>query len=201
MKHASTRKLFEYWNRQRGNRSAPARSDIDPGDISQALGDTFMLSADFTGETRFRLAGTRVCALFGRELKGESFCSLWNEESSAPIGDIVTAAMNESIGTVAGIAGRTKTNEVVELEMLLLPIALDGQTRLRAFGGLAAQVLPYWLYAEPLVELEVRSLRHIGVDQSRSGRIGARLLKGSSRARHGFLVYDGGRSSRPRDAG
>lgn len=201
MKHASTRKLFEYWNRQRGNRSAPARSDIDPGDISQALGDTFMLSADFTGETRFRLAGTRVCALFGRELKGESFCSLWNEESSAPIGDIVTAAMNESIGTVAGIAGRTKTNDVVELEMLLLPIALDGQTRLRAFGGLAAQVLPYWLYAEPLVELEVRSLRHIGVDQSRSGRIGARLLKGSSRVRHGFLVYDGGRSSRPRDAG
>jgi len=195
MKHASTRALFEYWSKQRGQRQAPARSDIDPKDIGQFLGDTFMLSADFTGEIRFRLAGTRVCALFARELKGERFRSLWNEADAAQIDDVVLALTYESVGTIAGLVGRTKTNDEVELEMVLLPLAPDGQTRIRAFGGLAAQVLPYWLYVEPLIELEFRSLRHIGVDQRRPN--GLRLQKGGKRAWRGLVVYDGGRSRDP----
>ena len=67
MKHASTRAVFDYWNTRRGARPAPERADIDPVAIRHALGDTFMLAADFADELRFRLAGTRVCALFGRE--------------------------------------------------------------------------------------------------------------------------------------
>jgi hypothetical protein len=69
MKHVSTRTLFDYWNRRRGRRRALARSDIDPGDIRSALGDTFLLAADFVDEIRFRLAGTRICTLFAREIK------------------------------------------------------------------------------------------------------------------------------------
>jgi hypothetical protein len=71
MKHASTRAVFDHWNRRRGLRWAPARSDINPGDIRHVLGDTFMLAADFADGIRFRLAGTRVCALFAREIKGD----------------------------------------------------------------------------------------------------------------------------------
>ena len=81
MKHASTRALFDYWNTQRGHRAAPERADIDPAAIRHALGDTFMLAADFVDQLRFRLAGTRVCALFGREIKGEGFTALWSEAS------------------------------------------------------------------------------------------------------------------------
>ena len=79
MKHTSTLLIFEYWNRQRGDRSAPMRSEIDPAAIRHALGDTFMLAADFIDGIRFRLAGTRVCALFSREIKGEPFNALWTE--------------------------------------------------------------------------------------------------------------------------
>lgn len=64
MKHATTREVFEYWNRRRGRRRVPARSNIDPADIRHVLGDTFLLTADFAGDIRFRLAGTRICALF-----------------------------------------------------------------------------------------------------------------------------------------
>ncbi|MGB7693554.1 MAG: PAS domain-containing protein [Pseudolabrys sp.] len=96
VKHTSMRLLFDYWNRQRGERSAPARSEIDPGAIRHALGDTFMLSADFIDGIRFRLAGTRVCALFGREIKGEGFNLLWSEESRAQIADLIIAVVNEA---------------------------------------------------------------------------------------------------------
>ena len=68
MKHASTQALFDYWNQQRGRRWAPIRSDIDPADIRHVLGDIFMVVSDFAGDIRFRLAGTRVCALFAREI-------------------------------------------------------------------------------------------------------------------------------------
>jgi hypothetical protein len=57
------------------------RSEIDPAAIRHALGDTFMLAADFIGGIRIRLAGTRVCALFSREIKGEPFNALWTEAS------------------------------------------------------------------------------------------------------------------------
>src|ERR1700755_1459796 len=105
MKHASTRTLFDYWNERRGWRPAPARSDIDPGDIRPVLSDTFMVAADFIDGIRFRLAGTRVCALFAREIKGEPFNSLWSEASREPLENLLAVVLSENIGVVAGGLG------------------------------------------------------------------------------------------------
>ena len=193
MKHASTRTIFDYWNRLRGRRAAPDRSDIDPSDIRHVLGDTFMLAADFVDDIRFRLAGTRVCALFTRELKGEAFNAQWSASSSEHIADLLVAVINEKTGAVAGIIGRTEDGDEVELELLLLPLAHAGQSRARALGVLAPLSPPYWLGEKPVVELELKTLRHIDgrqtdVDAPRFGqpRVGQRL-------RHGFQVYTGGR--------
>jgi hypothetical protein len=197
MKHASTRALFHYWDRQRAGRPAPARSDIDPGDIRHVLGDTIMLAADFIDELRFRLAGTRVCALFGREIKGEAFTSFWRDASRTQVADLLTAVANESTGIVAGVIGRTQNDAEVELEMLLLPIAASRQTRIRALGAIAPHVSPYWLGAEPIVDLELRTLRHIGAEQGRLTGAGFGLRQASRRGRHGFRVYSGGRDFNP----
>jgi hypothetical protein len=198
VKHTSTRVIFEYWNRQRGQRSAPTRSEIDPAAIRHVLGDTFMLAADFIDGIRFRLAGTRVCALFGREIKGEGFNALWSDASRAQIANIASAAVNETIGTVAGVTGRTKKGAEIELELLLLPINQDGRTRIRALGSLAPLAPPYWLGEEPIVELELQTLRHVGAAQADLAVPRFRSGAGQ-RIRHGFLVYSGGREFRPGD--
>ena len=70
MKHEKSTSLFQYWNRLRGNRPAPRRTEIEPADIKANLADTFILEQDTRGRPMFRLAGTRLCATFGRELKG-----------------------------------------------------------------------------------------------------------------------------------
>ena len=198
MKHTSTRLLFDYWNRQRGQRSAPARSEIDPGAIRHALGDTFMLSADFIDGIRFRLAGTRVCALFGREIKGEGFNALWSEASRAQIADLVIAVVNEASCVVAGVTGRTEKGAETELELLLLPLGHDGRTRVRALGSLAPLARPYWLGEDAVVELELRTLRHVGPAQT--GVAVPQFQSGAGqRIRHGFLVYSGEREIRPGD--
>ena len=77
MKHPSIRELFDYWEERRGGRMMPERAEIEPGAIRRALADTFILSFEPSSGHPFRLAGTRVCALFGREIKGEAFVHLF----------------------------------------------------------------------------------------------------------------------------
>jgi len=195
MKHQSTRAVFDYWNKKRGTRPAPARADIDPTEIRHALGDTFMLAADFVDQLRFRLAGTRVCALFGREIKGEAFAALWSEASREAIDGLLAIVTNEATGTVAGLTARTEDGAETELELLLLPLAHVGHARIRALGVLAPTIPPYWIGAKPVVELTLGTLRHTGADADIS--IAPRLMPAAtgSRVQHGFVVYSGGRET------
>src|SRR5690242_13631366 len=105
MKHSSIRELFDYWNQRRGLRPAPERSDIEPGAIRRVLADTFMLGADRPSDHPFRIAGTRVCAAFGRELKGEGFVDLWAPESKELIRDLLAVVAQETIGVVISARG------------------------------------------------------------------------------------------------
>ena len=61
MKHATSRLLFAYWDGLRGDRAAPERSQIEPGQIRHILADTFILAIEPDGQAEFRLAGTRAC--------------------------------------------------------------------------------------------------------------------------------------------
>jgi hypothetical protein len=195
MKHPSSRLVYEYWERKRGNRPAPERADIDPTDIRHALSDTFMLAADFVDQLRFRLAGTRVCALFAREIKGEAFTALWSEASRRTVEEVLAIVTGESTGVVAGLSARTEDSAETDVELLLLPLAHTGHARIRALGVLAPAAAPYWLGAKPVTELTLGTLRHIGADAV--GRPVPLLVPAAngSRIRHGFVVYSGGRET------
>ena len=195
MKNASTRLVYDYWNRKRGDRLAPQRADINPTDIRHALSDTFMLAADFINQLRFRLAGTRVCALFGREIKGEAFAELWNDESHKMIEKQITIVTNEATGLVAGVTAHTEDGLTADLELLLLPLAHVGHARTRALGVLAPLVPPYWLGATPVANLDLGTLRHLGPDAE--GQPARRFISGLNgvRLKHGFVVYSGGREN------
>src|SRR5438552_5299077 len=114
MKHSSIRELFDYWNERRGRRPAPERGDIEPGDIRGVLADTFILAFDAPASHPFRIAGTRVCALFGRELKGEAFVNLWTAESRPLLRDLLTVVAHETIGVVAGARAASAEGAALE---------------------------------------------------------------------------------------
>jgi len=194
MKHASSALVLDYWNDRRRNRPAPERADIEPAEIRQALGDTFMLAADFVDELRFRLAGTRVCALFGREIKGESFTAMFNEDSRRQIDELIAVVNNEAVGAIAGLLATTADGAETDVEMLLLPLAHTGHARIRAIGVLAPLSQPYWLGEKPVVDMSLRTLRHLGDDSGDAPRVVSGL---GSRVRHGFVVYRGGREAAP----
>jgi hypothetical protein len=193
MKHTSTRELFDYWNARRGTRSAPERNEIEPGAIRRTLGDTFMLTFDPRAGHPFRIAGTRVCAVFGRELKGLAFTEIWASASRDPIRDVLATVATESIGVVAGASGRNGAGAVLELEFLVLPLAHRGGASTRILGALVPAEVPYWLGTETLGPLTLGMIRYLGPQTGPdSVPRSAPAAPSNTRVRHGLVVYDGG---------
>jgi hypothetical protein len=193
MKHPSTRELFDYWNKRRGTRPAPERNDIEPGAIRHVLGDTFMLTFDPRAGHPFRIAGTRVCAAFGRELKGAAFTEVWASASRDPIRDVLATAATETVGVVAAASGRSCAGAALELELLVLPLAHRGGASTRILGALVPAEVPYWLGTETLGPLTLGVIRYLGPQTGPySVPRGAPALPSNARVRHGLVVYDGG---------
>lgn len=59
-----------------------------PGRYSRYPCGYFHPNTDFVNEIRVRLAGTRICALFAREIKGEAFDDLWSEASREQVHEV-----------------------------------------------------------------------------------------------------------------
>lgn len=193
MKHASSRELFEYWKRRRRGHAAPDRSDIEPGAIRKSLADIFILSTDAQSPV-FRLAGTRVCALFGRELKGEDFLALWEAVSARELRQLIRIVGEETSGLVGGASALVETDGDVPLELLLLPLRHRQRYDLRMIGMLAPLGEVSWLGAVTLDRLVLQSYRHLDPDAEAKGLLAQRQTSSSARQRHGFFVYDGSRS-------
>ena len=194
MKHLSSRTLFAHWNERRGNRPAPERAEINPGAIRGALADCFILAFNPLTNHPFRLAGTRVCALFGRELKGQGFVDLWDRPKPGELHDLATVVADESVGIVAGALGWTAEGFSVDLELLLLPLKHCGRTHVRLIGALSPLATPYWLGSSPLQTIALGAYRYLTIDaEIRPIPQGAPDMEGARR-RRGLLVYDGGQA-------
>jgi hypothetical protein len=174
MKREASVNLFQYWNRLRAGRPAPLRTEIEPADIKTLLGDTFILESDLRGDAVFRLAGTRLCAIYGRELKGFAFSSLWQAKDSRLITRLVHSVFEDKSVLVVTYDGITQERLSVSMELLLLPLDGNSQNR-RALGIVSSETKPSWLGADPVTEASVESLRFIDPDRESISQAGRQL--------------------------
>jgi hypothetical protein len=190
MKHPSSRALLEYWERQRGQARAPTRKNFDPGDVRHILADSFVISAEDGSSYPVRAAGTRLCALFGRDLKTTTFLDLWNEETRPTMEDMLPIVAEELQPTVIG-ATASSDNGFVNLELLILPFAPQRHAPLRLTGILAPLVeLPPGGY--PLrTALTLTSWRHLEAGLSPERRDAYKPQRRTLWP--GFVVYEGPR--------
>jgi hypothetical protein len=192
MKHSSIRELFDYWNERRGLRAAPERGDIEPGAIRRVLADTFLLGFDQGGGHQFRIAGTRVCAVFGRELKGEDFVHLWGADSKDLIRDLLTIVAQETIAVAVSARGENADGASLELELIILPLSHRGRTGARVMGALAPSETPYWLGTSTLGALTLRTHRYLDPSLTLDAAPSLRPAAPTGRIRRGLMVFDGG---------
>jgi len=194
MKHATTREVFAYWDNCRGTRPAPERSDIEPGAIRSVLCDTFILTFDRKAGHPFRLAGTRLCALMGCELKGEPFADLWRDDSRTNIENLLKTIADETVGLVAGVSGETESGHTIDLELLILPLGHRGRMPARLLGSLSPLRPPYWAGVTPVLELTLGGYRHLGPNVDAASPPHFRAPRLEQAGRRGLMVVQGGRT-------
>ena len=147
--------LFAYWNRLRGPRAAPERREIAPAAISRWLPDTFMLQATASGEPRFRLAGTRICAIYGRELRALPFAALWQPKDRATMQRLVrNVTASKRIVRIDG-ESRSARGRRAPFRLVLLPLANEVNDR-HLMGMLRMIGKPFWLESDAIVENHIK---------------------------------------------
>ena len=182
MKHPSSREFFAYWDGKRADARAPDRSEIEPGAVRELLGDIFVLSYDASAGYPFRVAGTRICALFGHDVKDKSFSALFAKESQGEIEEIIAAVTEETLPAIAGITATSQNGALAHLELLLLPFNTRAHTPISLTGVLA----PFEDHHDALGALELTSWRYLHLPQ----KLVPRALRKLAIAR-GFMVYEG----------
>ena len=182
MKHPSSRAFFAYWNAQRGDARAPERSEIEPGAVRELLGDIFVLSYDNDAGYPFRVAGTRVSALLGRDLRDVGFAALFAADGRREIEDVIGYVAEEMLPVIAGITATSEAGQLAHLELLLLPFNHRAHAPVSLTGSLAPFEgdlgtlsdfrLTSWRYLHPPEKLVPRALRKLAIAR-------------------GFMVYEG----------
>lgn len=164
MNNPAISELFQYWNRLRDGKPAPDRRQIEPVDIRSWLADTFILENGMRSDVSFRLAGTRVCSIFGRELKHFSFYSLFSLNDISMVRRLVQSCFKDKSVSVIRFDGISKEQKIVGFETIFLPLEGTGESA-RLFGGMVCDEKPYWLGADPILESRITSVRVIDPDR------------------------------------
>lgn len=79
--------LFAYWDSKRDGKPMPRRSDIDPVEMRQWLGNLLLIDVTAEGRFVYRLYGTRFVDNFGRDMTGRSVDDLPAEQQERVRGD------------------------------------------------------------------------------------------------------------------
>jgi len=165
MRHKNNLELFDYWRSKCGDRPAPNRTDIEPADIRKLLPHVFICDLTAGNELRFRLAGTGLCALHGRELKGQALSSLWLADGVRNAGRIGASVVTRSTPAVLTLDCLSADARVIKAEMVLLPLTGPSGKQDRLIGLLSVFDPPYWIGHDPIAGLSSTGIRFL--DQER----------------------------------
>lgn len=136
------RRFYDYWNDKRGNRFAPARSDIDPLEIRDLL--PFVVLTDVLPAPPYfvyRLVGTRQVEMRGFDPTGQAVAGHHiGRTAGVPEEDVllnyrIVAERREVVYIHRNQQSGTAQRRVIWMHgSLLVPLSADGRTVNMVFG-------------------------------------------------------------------
>jgi hypothetical protein len=194
MRQLATKSLYQHWHDMCRGSIIPDRNDLDPAQIGHLLRDIFILGADHHGNWRYRVAGTRLTSLAGRELRDETFDTWWSNDDRKDTSRLLSGVSSDNVPVVLGLKARGHDDQNYEIEGLLLPLRHGGRSGLRMIGGFFPAQTTANRLGLKIIDLKILSLRTIdpskpplqafGVEPDNLDMIMAR--------RTSFRVIDGG---------
>jgi hypothetical protein len=154
------------------------RSDLNPRELKSLLSRLFILQHDSEDCYSYRLAGTELCRYFGHELRGENFLSNWQRNELQSITSLFHSITNDKTAAVLGVKAFDSELNHCLMEVLLLPVRLDGSKEVRVLGCASIFDMPPWIGRGPIAQQEITSLRLLWPDNvSRFMAQGPRLVE------------------------
>jgi len=182
MKDKVIKDLFTYWEQLRGDRIAPARSEIDPRKIKGTLEHTFILETVQTGAPRFRLAGIEVCDLLGMELRGMPSDALIDPVHRDMFKHIATQVLNAPHIAELRLEGQLAGGRSVLGRMILMPLRDETGALTRILG---AATLDHELMRPP-VRFTIKNKTITRIVSSQNMPMGAAIEGGMAEPAHTF---------------
>ncbi|MFS8049559.1 PAS domain-containing protein [Rhizobium sp. BR 314] len=145
MRQKTSTEIFTYWEQIRGNADAPLRRLIQPSAIGHILPELFILENTADDNPRFRLAGTTICNLMGREIRGEDFAALWAGSQQEDPVRIAAGVMAHVVPAMIHATGYCVSGRSAAFEMMLMPLRSSSDTCDRLLGCLAPATPAAWL--------------------------------------------------------
>lgn len=168
MKTKTSAEIFSYWNDLRGNRTAPARSDIDPSAIRHLLPDLFVLTSTDDDAPSFRLTGTRLYHLFHRDLREAAFSILWQGDDAGYACRIAQGVMAHQRPVIFDAwAQNASGNTARRFEMLLLPLMSQSRSAPRLLGALVSDP-PMQEFGQPFQPMTLTSSKLLDIPKPRA---------------------------------
>lgn len=137
MRQAATTKILAYWDQLKAGESlVPAASAVDPRALKTHLPDLFMLERLDRAVFAFRLAGTRMCQRFGRELRDHDFVRLFPAAQQGEVLAQQNRALQTGEAVVLKAGAATLDGATTGADIVLMPLT-DAEGRVvRLLGAL-----------------------------------------------------------------
>src|SRR5262245_43279796 len=195
--------LYAYWNDLRAGRIAPSRLEIDPSRVGAILPEIFLVERVDATTYSYRLAGTRLCEIFGLELRGTNMLDGWSAADRALVAHALALTCQQGAAAHFILEASAGNSRRVQLETLLLPLMHAGTVIERVIGATSAIASPHWLGHDKLVDKRLLSHEPIWPDgrprlaaQTTTSTAGAPTppaTVGHKGDRRAFRVLEGGR--------
>lgn len=181
--------LLRYWEALRGNRPAPERRDLDLKQLRHLV--PYLFIAERLGPAGgfvWRLAGTGLCELYGRELTGSDLLSGWDELERSIIQRFLTGVTALHKKALLRFTLLTDRGQQIGAEMLALPLtAADGVTT-HVLGGLFPSAPHDIRHYDSLAPLEVTFARFLEAESAEAPQ----QVEAATQVRRKFRVISGG---------
>ncbi len=135
--HPGSRRLFAHWETLRAERPLPKREELTFASVKDLMPDMVVLERDDArGGYRFRLAGSRVCELFGRNLTSGDALAGWDAFEASILSNHFELALKNFQPVLLRMRLLTDTGLTLAAELIAMPIQARESDRIQLIGGL-----------------------------------------------------------------
>ena len=120
--HAASRALFCHWEALRAERPCPDRTEITFKGLANVITNVAILDRAADGKWLYRLAGSAVCNMLGKNVTGKEVMAAFNSFESEVIGRVLNIAAERLQPGLMRMRLVDENDAITSVELVILPV-------------------------------------------------------------------------------